>query len=158
MSKLTNEEITELKRIVEGAPDGATHIDDENGYWALSDRQDTSFRSWIENKGWRTMTHSSGFIFRLLSDLNTIIAQHEEIASKDAEIERLREKQDSKAITMLFGLMGYLTSMEEPITFSANHNATSGADILLRLIEANNLKGDCDWDSYKPPKETKDHE
>ena len=72
------------------------------------------------------------------------------IAELEAYIEDGERKQDSKAITMLYGFAGLISSLEKPITFSANHWATPAADIAAGLIISNELVGECCFDDYKP--------
>ena len=66
------------------------------------------------------------------------------------EIEQLKSKADTKAITMLFAYAGLITSLDEPITFSSSHWATPAADIAGGIMEANNLIGECDFSDYTP--------
>ena len=73
MSELTIEEIAEYKRIVEGANDFSGLA--PNAYGTNYGGEYLKISEDVHN----------------LSDLRTIIAQQEEIASKDAEIERLRD-------------------------------------------------------------------
>ncbi len=71
------------------------------------------------------------------------------ISELEAHIENLERDHDGKAITMLYGFAGLITSLEEPITFSAKHWATPAADIAAGLINSNGLIGKCDFDNYK---------
>lgn len=70
---------------------------------------------------------------------------------KAEAVRDIEERQDSKAITMLYAYAGLITSMDTPITFSANHWATPAADIAAAIIESNNLSGYCDFHNYVPP-------
>lgn len=156
MTKLTNEQI---QGILDGAPEG---IELRHKNTDRNRALNTAVRKLsviVNNHDPEVDVPIATGVWDCLDNVTAGIEKplHKEILSLRQEVERLREQQDSKAITMLFGLMGYLTSMEEPITFSRYHNATTGSDILRRLMEANELKGNCDWDSYKSPKE-QDHE
>ena len=78
------------------------------------------------------------------------MTKHElHILELEAHIEDLEREQDGKAITMLYGFAGLLTSLEKPITFSSNHWATPAADIVAGLINSNGLVGECNFDNYK---------
>jgi hypothetical protein len=72
------------------------------------------------------------------------------ILELEAHIENLERDKDGKAITMLYGFAGLISSLEKPITFSSNHWATPAADIAAGLINSNELIGKCDFDNYKP--------
>lgn len=61
------------------------------------------------------------------------------IAELEAHIENLERSKDSKAITMLYGFDGLISSLEKPITFSSRHWATPAADIAAGLINSNEL-------------------
>ena len=78
------------------------------------------------------------------------MTKHEmHILELEAHIENLERDKDGKAITMLYGFAGLITSLEKPITFSAKHWATPAADIAAGLINSNKLIGKCDFDNYK---------
>jgi len=55
------------------------------------------------------------------------------------------------AVTALYAFAGWLTSMDEPITFSSNHWAIPAADMVAEIIKANNLTGEVDFDNYIAP-------
>ncbi len=49
----------------------------------------------------------------------------------------------------VYGLLGWLTCRDEPVTFSAKHNACIAADLAAKFCKANNLsepKGD--WSTH----------
>ena len=69
--------ITQLREIKAGAPEGATHIDAEMDYWICDGVHCTLI-------GGISFSQSQQITMRSLSDINTIIEQAEEIA-------RLRE-------------------------------------------------------------------
>jgi hypothetical protein len=58
------------------------------------------------------------------------------------------------AATALYAFAGWLTSMKEPITFSANNWATPAADMVASFIELNGLGGDINFDSVKTPSDS----
>lgn len=50
----------------------------------------------------------------------------------------------------LYGFAGWLTSRENPVTLSANHEASTAADLVAEFIKANDL-GDVsreDWHKF----------
>lgn len=73
------------------------------------------------------------------------------IAELEKERDEIKAREDSKALTVLFGFAGYITSMEKGVIFGASHLATPAVDIAAAIVEANELKGDCDFDWYKAP-------
>lgn len=64
--------MNDLQKIIDEAPKGATHVDDENGYWILSANQNIKDQCYIGNKGFRDLS-TFGFAFRDLSDLRRIV-------------------------------------------------------------------------------------
>lgn len=42
----------------------------------------------------------------------------------------------------LYGFIGWLTSLEEPVTLSANHDAGIGADLVAEWLSANGFTND----------------
>ena len=73
--------MNDLVKIVDEAPEGATHVDDENGYWILSANQNIKDQCYMDNKGFRDLS-TFGFAFRDLSDLRRIV----ELESQNAEL------------------------------------------------------------------------
>ncbi|QDP52386.1 MAG: hypothetical protein Unbinned96contig1001_3 [Prokaryotic dsDNA virus sp.] len=69
------------QEILKNAPEGATHVDDENGYWILSANQNIKDQCYMDNKGFRDLS-TFGFAFRDLSDLRRIV----ELESQNAEL------------------------------------------------------------------------
>jgi len=63
-------------------------------------------------------------------------------------------EKEINAATALYAFAGWLTSMKEPITFSASNWATPAADMAAAFIELNNLSGDIDFDSVKTPNDS----
>jgi len=60
---------------------------------------------------------------------------------KIIEIRKAYEKQKAMLPSeALFGFAGWLTSLKEPITFSAHHEAGLAADLVEEYIKANNLE------------------
>ena len=79
-----------------------------------------------------------------------LVSYKHKLEQAEHEIEQLKSKADTKAITMLFAYAGVIASLDEPITFSSSHWATPAADIAGGIIEANNLIGECDFSDYTP--------
>ncbi len=42
----------------------------------------------------------------------------------------------------LYAFMGWLTSLEKPVTLSANHDASIGADLVAEFLSANGFTND----------------
>lgn len=54
------------------------------------------------------------------------------------------------AAEALYGFMGWLTCRETPVTFSANHEASTAAELVAEFCKVNNL-GDVsreDWHKF----------
>lgn len=103
----TKEEIAELKRIVEGAPEGATHYVDgdmsSGEYWCINEVQ---CDKWTCGKYWSSCEDTLGLRDNIvnLSCLHTIIAQHEEIERLKQERESNYEKWQAKYRQLKDGL------------------------------------------------------
>ena len=68
------------QQILDNAPEGSTHVDDDFGYWILSEDQNIKSQAWIDRrKGFRSLS-IDGFSFRQLSDIQTIVDQQKRIA------------------------------------------------------------------------------
>lgn len=126
-------ELKELKQILENAPEGAEYLDEDGDY--IKQNEQGAF---YYINGWVSYGVSASNDLRSLSDIKTIV--------------ELMEEKDSKAITMLYGMGGYLTSMDKSITFGAKHWATPAVDIVSAIIDSNKLEGKCDFDLYVSPK------
>ena len=71
--------INELKEILENAPEGFTHIDEDKDYWRINDQfmfecSDKSMHFDIDD-----LKSSLLRDFRLLSDIKTIVELHEQL-------------------------------------------------------------------------------
>ena len=62
---------------------------------------------------------------------------------------------DINAVTALYAFAGWLTSMDKPITFSANQWATPAADMVAAMIEANGITGEFNSDEIVIPSDFK---
>jgi len=92
---MNNLTIEQMREIVDGAPDGATHVeiieDEASEYWLLD--SETNLWHWHKdpsdpNRAWRIgIPELTVENIYSIENLRTIIAQHE-------EIERLREEND----------------------------------------------------------------
>lgn len=71
------------KDILSNAPHGATHIDDLNEYWELTDSPKNPSMAWIESEGWRPMSDVNGYFFRSLDDIKLIESL---IAQRDSQV------------------------------------------------------------------------
>lgn len=58
--------------ILANAPEGATHADDVNEYWKLTDSPKEPSMAWIKDKGWRVIADINGYFFRSLGDIQEI--------------------------------------------------------------------------------------
>jgi len=130
---MTNEQIAELKRIVDGAPNGATHVeiieDEASEYWLL----DSETNLWHchkdpsdPNRAWRIgipeLTVES---IHSIENLRTIIAQHE-------EIERLRESVSALESKRPHWAQGYSS---DSVAAQVSHDALTQ---LWQLLGADN--------------------
>lgn len=88
--------LEQIKEILAGAPDGATHVDIEGDYWVM---QETQTQLWCDNFEWcctepQESTHN-------LSDLRTILDQAEEIEQLQARVVMLESvREEAKAYTV----------------------------------------------------------
>lgn len=100
--------IEQIKEILAGAPDGFTHYE-EKGF-SLSYYRKTGKGVWmeqyrLEDGKVKTIKANIGGMVKSLSDLRTILAQHEEIAAKAAEIERLKAELVEVAATAVESIL-----------------------------------------------------
>lgn len=66
------------KQILDNAPEGATHVDDVDEFWILSDDQNIKSQSYIKGKGFRSLS-IDGFSFRSLDDIREIESLREQL-------------------------------------------------------------------------------
>lgn len=82
---MTDEQIDQLKKTLDDAPNDKCYL--ENGYYFSF--IGSQYCVWdIDRKGWYSAIFS-GLNGSLVSDIDTIIEQHEQIAAKDARIAEL---------------------------------------------------------------------
>lgn len=95
--------IEQIKEILAGAPDGATHVeiieDEPNEYWLLD--SETCLWHWHKNpkdpsRTWRIgISELTVENIQSIENLRTILAQHEEIERLRAELTEYKTRYDT---------------------------------------------------------------
>lgn len=99
------------EEILANAPEGATHVDDDFGYWILSEDQNIKSQAWIDTrKGFRALS-TDGFSFRSLADIERILEleNYIDIAldnSKEQLITRVNELEKALIRIQIEGGLG----------------------------------------------------
>lgn len=75
--------------------------------------------------------------------------QHVEALKRTATIDGVLMEHKLTATEALYGFVGWLTSRDEPVTFSAVHGATEAADLVAKFICENELADVSREDWYK---------
>ena len=80
------------QEILDGAPEGATHIDHVFDYWTLSEDKNLKSQVWLPLKTKTISSSSNRVCFRSLSDIQTIVDQQKQIDHLFEQVNEYAEK------------------------------------------------------------------